>query len=102
VLPADKGNASVILNTIDYQQKSNALLEDSTYRKLTKNPTETVEQKTTLLLKKANLPEDIFKRLKPTGTRPPRLYELPKIHKEGIPLMPIINNIGAPTYTSPP
>jgi hypothetical protein len=59
VLPADKGNASVILNTIDYEQKINALLKDSTYKKLTKDSTEAIERKTTLLLKKANLPEDI-------------------------------------------
>jgi hypothetical protein len=26
------------------------------------------------------------------------LYGLPKIHKEGIPLRPIVNTIGSPTY----
>ena len=31
-------------------------------------------------------------------SRPPRLYGLPKIHKEGFPLRPIVSNIGAPTY----
>jgi hypothetical protein len=98
VLPADKGNVTVILNTVDYEQKTNPLLEDSTYKELTKNPTDSVERKTTLLLKKSKLAEDICKRLRPTGTRPPRLYRLPKIHKEGIPLRPIISNIGAPTY----
>jgi hypothetical protein len=33
-----------------------------------------------------------------TGCRPPRLYGLPKIHKEEVPLKSIVNNIGAPTY----
>jgi hypothetical protein len=65
VLPADKGNATVILNTIGYVQKINALLEDSTYRKLAKDPTESVERKIALLLKKSKLAEDICKRLRP-------------------------------------
>jgi len=28
----------------------------------------------------------------------PRIYGLPKIHKEGVPLRPIVNTIGSPTY----
>jgi hypothetical protein len=32
------------------------------------------------------------------GYRAPRIYGLPKIHKEGVPLRPIISNIGAPMY----
>jgi hypothetical protein len=30
---------------------------------------------------------------------PPRLYGLPKIHKEGVPLRPIVNCIASPTYS---
>ena len=47
ILPADKGNATVILNTSDYKQKISSLLQDPTYRKLTKDPTESIERKTT-------------------------------------------------------
>jgi hypothetical protein len=61
VLPADKDNAMVILNTVDYIQKINALLDDSTYKKLAKDPTDSVERKTALLLKKSKLAEDICK-----------------------------------------
>ena len=28
----------------------------------------------------------------------PRIYSLPKIHKDGVPLRPIVNTIGSPTY----
>jgi hypothetical protein len=38
------------------------------------------------------------KQLRSSGSRPPRLYGLPKIHKEGVPLRTIVSNIGAPTY----
>jgi hypothetical protein len=51
VLPAEY-NATVLLNTIDYIQKIDALLEDQAYKKLKKNATESVEHKTVLLLNK--------------------------------------------------
>ena len=38
------------------------------------------------------------RQLCPTGSRPPRMYGLPKIHKEGILSRPIVSNIGTPTY----
>jgi len=98
ILPADKGNAMVLLNTSDYKQKISSLLQDPAYRKLTKDPTDSIERKTTALLKKSSLTEETRRQLGPAGSRPPRLYELPKIHKEGIPLRPIVSNIDAPTY----
>ena len=75
-----------------------SLHQDPSYRTLTKDPTEATERKTTYLIKKTTLPEDLCKKLCPTGSRRPRLYGLPKIHKEGVPLRPIVSNIGDPTY----
>ena len=98
VLPADKGNATVILNTTDYKQKITSLLEDPAYKKIHKDRTDSIERKTTKLLKKSSIPEDLRKQLQLSGSRAPRLYGLPKIHKEGVPLRPIFNNIGAHTY----
>jgi len=65
---------------------------------MAKDPTDAIERKTTLLLKKSTLTEETRRQLCPAGSRPPRMYGLPKIHKEGIPLRPIVSNIGAPTY----
>ena len=39
-----------------------------------------------------------YKRLYPTGVGSPKLYELPKVHKEGMPLWPIISSKGSVTY----
>jgi len=83
---------------VDYKQKITSLLEDPSYRRLARDPTDSTERKTTLLLKKSTLTEDICKQLRLARSRPPRLYGLPKIHKEGVPLRHIVNNIGAPTY----
>ena len=67
-------------------------------KSLTRDPTESTECKTALLLKKSTLTKDICKQVLPTGSRPPRLYGVPMIQREGIPLSPIVSNIGAPTY----
>jgi len=68
------------------------------YRRLSKDPTESTERKTTKLLKKSTLSEDVYKQLNPSSSRPPRIYGLTKIRKEGVLLRPIVSNIGAPTY----
>ena len=68
ILPTDKGNATVILNTTDYKQKIASLLEDYAYKKLTKDPTDSIELKTKQLLKKSSLTEDLCKQLRPAGS----------------------------------
>ncbi|XP_011864941.1 PREDICTED: uncharacterized protein LOC105560403, partial [Vollenhovia emeryi] len=77
ILPADKGNATVVMDKRDYHTN--------------------VEKKTSLV-KKANLPPLTTKYLAPSDSSAPRLYGLPKIHKESVPLRPIVSNIGGPTY----
>jgi len=52
ILPADKCNATVILNTVDYKQKITSLLEVPSYRRLAWDLTDSTERKTTLLIKK--------------------------------------------------
>ena len=37
-------------------------------------------------------------KLKPTGTQPPRFYDLPKLHKDGTPMRPIVSYTGTPLY----
>ena len=53
-------------------------------------------------VKKANklslLDDRTKKRLTPRYPIIPRIYGLPKIHKHGVPLRPIVNTIGSPTY----
>jgi len=51
ILPADKGNVTVVLNTSDYKQKISSLLQDPGYRKITKDPTDSLDRKTTALMK---------------------------------------------------
>ena len=39
-----------------------------------------------------------YRRLYPTGASPPKFYGLPKVHKSGMPLRPIVSSIGYVTY----
>ena len=102
VLTADKGVALVVLNTEDYIKKAEDLLKQNTYRVLTTDPTMRLKTKMINLLKtiksKGGISEDLYRRLYPTGAGSPKFYELPKIHKSGIPLRPIVSSNGGVTY----
>ena len=41
-----------------------------------------------------------MKRLYPTSAGPPKYYGLPKVHKPGMPLRPIISSIGSVTHVT--
>ncbi|XP_046406220.1 uncharacterized protein LOC124171127 [Ischnura elegans] len=98
ILPADKGNATVIMKTEDYRRKMLDLPDDAAYRILPRDPTESITKRTVELIKKSNIPEEFSRNLRPPAPAPPRMYGLLKIHKDGIPLRPIVSDIGSPTY----
>jgi hypothetical protein len=82
ILPADKRNVTVVLNTTDYKHKISSLLEEPAYRKLTKDHTEAIELKTTLLLKKSSLTENTCRQLCPAGSRPLHYMDYPRYTKK--------------------
>lgn len=98
ILPADKGNATVVLNTEDYHQKVHELLEDNTYKSIRKNPTKSIERKIATAIKNSSIPDEQKKKLIPSESRTPQLYCLPKIHKPDNPLRPIVSAFGSPTH----
>ncbi|XP_063955553.1 uncharacterized protein LOC135154175 [Lytechinus pictus] len=102
ILPADKGSATIILDSTAYEDKMTELLSSGPYKMLKKDPTDRMCRKLTstlLALKKDKvLDEATYKKIKPTQKQPPRIYGLPKIHKPGIPLRPIVSCIGSFAY----
>ena len=74
----------------DYDSKLMGMLGSDTYSILNKDPTKTQEAKLTRELKRF--------RIRPVGSKPPRLYGLPKIHKANVPLRPIVACINSPCY----
>ena len=67
---------------------------------MSKDPTSKLERHLTKslsqLAKKGELDTDLKRRLAPSQSHAPQLYGLPKVHKEGIPLRPIVSTIGSP------
>ena len=103
ILTADKGVAIVIMDKEDYQENAKALLEDKgTYKALKTDPTNRMKTKLISLPKKIKSKGGInytqYKKMHPTGTVPPKFYGLPKIHKRGIPLRPIVSIRGSISY----
>ncbi|XP_063390073.1 uncharacterized protein LOC134675675 [Cydia fagiglandana] len=102
VLKADKGNATVVMNSTDYDSKIRHLLDDSlVYKPVSYNPTARVSRRIRAVIKdnRELFEEDVFDRLyKPKIVLPPKLYGLPKVHKRNVPLRPIVSQISSPTY----
>ena len=94
--------ALVVMDKEDYVQNAKELLDPSTYRSISNDPTTNYKNKLVNLLKaittEGEIDETLYKRLYPTGAGSPKFYGLPKIHKEEIPLKPIVSSIGAATY----
>ena len=102
ILPADKGNATVVMDRTEYVSKMNLMLEDKAYTRLKKDPTSKIERKITKSIRaledEGYIGDKERKHLSPQCSTPPRIYGLPKIHKDGTPLRPIVSAIGSPTY----
>ena len=101
----DKGNGIVLLDKVDYVRKMEQLLSDKT-RFLKDNKekdlTQQVEKAITKLLsslkQRGIIDNNTYERLRPTGTIVPRLYGLPKTHKPGIPLRPVLDMVNSPYH----
>lgn len=102
VLKADKGNAAVVINTSDYHDKVQDLLQDTTiYKPVSYDPTARVTRRIRAVIRDYQdlFTEEDYERLyKPRIVQPPKFYGLPKVHKTGIPLRPIVSQIDSPTY----
>ena len=102
VLTADKGVALVVMNTEDYKKKAEELLNQNTYRAIPSDPTMSLKNKLISLLKsikaEGGINKDVYRRLYSTGAGSPNFYGLPKIHKIGMPLRPIVSSIRTVTY----
>ena len=92
----------VVLDTEDYIKKSEELLNQPTYKLLSSDPTTKHKNRLISILKsiktEGGIDNTTYKRLYPTGAGSPKYYGLPKIHKQGVPLRPIVSSRGSATY----
>ncbi|XP_066920782.1 uncharacterized protein [Clytia hemisphaerica] len=107
-VPFDKGVGICLMKITTYDQKIMDILSLPQFekvistRKNAKNPVLKEEEKICKLLEKLKRDNEIsdalFLKLKPIGSQPPRLYGLAKIHKNGIPIRPVLSMPGSPYF----
>ncbi|XP_044766578.1 uncharacterized protein LOC123322665 [Coccinella septempunctata] len=86
-----------------YNEKAQTQLnEQDTYKKLSKDPTTSIQNKlnklVALLHKRGHIDDATLKFLKCNNGTCPKLYFLPKVHKTDCPLRPIVSYVGSPLY----
>ncbi|MGL4482280.1 MAG: hypothetical protein ACRCTW_07105, partial [Lactococcus garvieae] len=101
---ADKGNTTVILDKDEYNKKAIEHLRNGPYKEMTGQNSLAILNKFTARINsylrtiKEKLGQSVWFHLHPKSNRPARFYGLPKIHKDGIPLRPIIDFTTNPAY----
>nr|VZI38801.1 unnamed protein product [Spirometra erinaceieuropaei] len=103
IVPADKGRATMVLDRADYLQKAKGLLEDRQfYVPCATNPLKALTRKinaTLLALENSGAITPTDRRMtRPQDKALARFYGLPKVHKVGALLRPIVSLKGTPTY----
>jgi len=107
-VPFDKGIGICIMTIETYNNKLNDIIQLPQFekvcpkRKNEKYPIPKEEERVTSLLKKLKdrnkITDTLFDKLKPTGSQPPRLYGLAKIHKDSVPVRPVLSMPGSAYY----
>ena len=90
------------MNIENYIKKAEHLLNQPIYKSIPTDPTTRYRNKLITLLKtikaESGISEAVYRRFYTTGAGSPKFYGLPKIHKVGMPLRPIVSSIGAVSY----
>ncbi|KAF2891338.1 hypothetical protein ILUMI_14835 [Ignelater luminosus] len=98
ILPADKGNATIVIDIENYDAKIKSLLEDPAYQAMTTDPTTCLEKTTKTKIKKSSIDKETQPQVIPRekSSRCPKFYGLLKIHKEDVPLRSTVSSLGSP------
>ena len=97
---SDKGGELVVMKTSRLQELClDHLSDQTTYKKLDKNSTDTIRKRVNTILRKiltrCEFPESLINRLEtPTTARTQQFYALPKTHKPTLKIRPIVSACG--------
>ncbi|XP_071439514.1 uncharacterized protein, partial [Hetaerina americana] len=97
---ADKGNSVVILNKSLYVDKCIDVLTNNPFVLIPRDPTARFHNsvKSALSACKTLFKDSEIRYLLQMNPQPPRFYGLPKVHKDGTPIRPVVSCIGSPSY----
>ncbi|XP_044760304.1 uncharacterized protein LOC123317760 [Coccinella septempunctata] len=103
VIRADKGNKIVVITKTEYNEKMHEILDDNTtYKQIKRDMTITLEKENNRIIKEWEQKKYITKQDEKTllthNSKIPKIYGLPKVHKQNIPLRPIVSCIQSPLY----
>ena len=110
IIPYDKGNGTAIMDKTDYLFKlHNIVDDDSKFKKIefsgndlmTNHPVISDENKLKYFLNKYVKPfvdNDTFNFINPNGSQPGKLYGAAKIHKDNVPVRPILASYSTAQY----
>ncbi|UYV66357.1 hypothetical protein LAZ67_4001441 [Cordylochernes scorpioides] len=98
ITKADKGGKTVVMKIEDYNDKiTNFLNDNNTYEEIREDPTEKIKLKISKFIKNMKSKDIDKRKMKLEDVAAPLFKGLPKIHKEGVPLRPIVSGFKAPT-----
>lgn len=101
ILNSDKGSVTVVMKKSDYIQKMSTIINSNEFTELQRDPTPSVQTKSnsfiSILLTHKVISKEKAKSMKVYNSVTPKIYGNPKIHKDGIPLRPIVSCIQSPT-----
>jgi hypothetical protein len=102
IVRANKGQTVVIIYSDEYSKKVHTFLTENNFRTLQNNPTDKDQKLICKMLQQCKLRIDKkqIKHLTQNKPPPPTLKAQLKLHKEGTPFRPEINNINAPSFPS--
>ena len=104
-VPFDKGIGICVMKAEQYRRKLEKILQLPQFKKVVntrknaKNPILKEEDRVINILKdmkeKNHIDDKLYKKLRPSGSQPPRLYGLAKVHKNNIPVRPVLSMPGS-------
>ena len=104
-IPFDKGVGMCIMKKTTYHEKMDTIINLPQFekfennRKNAKHPILKEEERVTNILKslldKGKLDKDLYEQIRPRGSQPARLYGLAKVHKNNIPMRPVLSMPGS-------
>ena len=97
LMKADKGNCFVVLDSSDYNNKMNALLNDrNTYELVSRSPFRRIERelnnRLSTLKNQQKICDSTYRKLRSTDAIAPAIRGSIKHYKEGNPLRPIVSS----------
>ena len=104
IAPADKGNATVVLNKSDYEAKARSVIEKKPFEKVKRNPKRKVEEGINKiawnLFQNRRIKRPFYDFLRSSASPLPRFYGRVKLHKVDHPVRPVISAVGTATYNA--